>query len=422
MANLGYPSGGESYFTQVRDYLNDIRDQFNTLWAFAIFVADSLNDNNGEFPDGLFAYTYLNGPFMVMTYDNSNWGINLMQLVAAHETAHIWGALDEYASSGCTDSETSGYLNIANTNCENGDPATEDSILRDSFIQEFVAFPNHLVSTPARQMIGWRDLDGDGKNLYDPVDTTPVVFLDSFSPDPTTDRTPTFSGTAVDIPFPSPAVFEVTINTIISIEWRVDGGVWQQATASDGAFDSESEDFVFTSSQLTAGSHNFQVRATNSVGNTSLIVSDGLTISPIVPINCSTMSLQEALSLVSPGDTISITGACSENVVIRNESTRIVLDGGGTASIHGASAASPALTVRGKGVLIQNLTISGGSTGIHVNRGANAVIHNNVIHSSAGHGVHGGSARIRRTHEQYDSEQLWSRSSHQCRFDSTYWF
>jgi parallel beta-helix repeat protein len=387
MTNLGYPSGGDSHFTQVRNYLNDKRSQFGTDWAFAIFVADSLNDNDGEFPDGFFAYTYLNGPFMVLTYDNSNWGIDLMQIVMAHETAHVWGALDEYAQSGCTDSETGGYLNVANTNCENGDPPTEDSIVRGAFNQEFVAFPNHLISTPARQMVGWRDLDGDGKNLYDPVDTTPVIFLSSFSPDPTTDRTPTYSGTAVDVPFPSPAVPDVTINTITAVEWRVNGGIWQQATALDGAFDSESEDFVFTSFQLTAGIHHFEVRATNSVGNTSLIVSDILTVSSILPVNCSTMSLQEAFAVVGPGDTISLTGTCNENILIRNENARIVLDGGGTASIQGISAGSPAITVRGKGILIQNLTISGGSTALHVNRGANAVINNNMIHNSAGHGV-----------------------------------
>ena len=97
-----------------------------TDWAFAIFVVDSLNDSNGQFSNGDFAYTYVNGPFMVMTYDNDGWGIDGMPIVAAHENGHIWGALDEYASSGCTDTETSGYLNIANSNCENGSPATEE--------------------------------------------------------------------------------------------------------------------------------------------------------------------------------------------------------------------------------------------------------------------------------------------------------
>ena len=387
MANLGYPSGGDSYFTQVRNYLNDIRDQLDTQWAYAIFVADSLNDNDGAFPDGSFAYTYVNGPFMVMTYDNGNWGIELMQLVTAHETAHVWGALDEYASSGCTDTETSGYLNIANTNCENGDPPAEDSIMRGSFNQEFVAFPNHLVSTPARQMIGWRDLDGDGKELYDPIDTIPAVALNPFGPDPTTARTPTYTGTAVDVAFPSPTEAAVTINAIAAVEWRVDGGPWQQAVAADGAFDSEEEDFTFTSAYLPSGVHLFEARATNSVGNVSLIAADSLTILPIVNVNCSSMSLQEALSLIAPGDTVSVTGACNENILIRNESARLVLDGGGTAAIHGVDPTRPAINVRGKGILVKNFTVTGGSSGIEVNRGSNAVIDNNVIGGTVGHGI-----------------------------------
>src|ERR1044071_7111169 len=152
MANLGYAGSPSTYFTQVRQYLNATRSSLGTDWAFAIFVVDSLKDTNGEFANGDFAYTYVNGPFTVMTYDNDGWGIDSMSIVAAHETGHIWGALDEYASSGCSDTETSGYLNIANTNCENGSPPTEDSIMRNPDDQESIAFPNHLVSTPARRM------------------------------------------------------------------------------------------------------------------------------------------------------------------------------------------------------------------------------------------------------------------------------
>ncbi len=284
MNNLGYSGAPSTYFTQVRQYLNAKRAAMGTDWAFAIFVVDSLNDSNGQFSNGDFAYTYVNGPFMVMTYDNDGWGIDGMPIVAAHENGHIWGALDEYASSGCTDTETSGYLNIANSNCENGSPATENSIMRNAVNQENVAFPNHLVSTPARQMIGWRDSDGDGKEFYDPVDTKPIVSLTPFTPDPTTNATPTYVGVANDSPYPSPTDNSVTINRITSVEWRVDGGPWQPAAATDGAFNADVENFNFTTSTLAPGSHTFQVRATNSVGNLSALASDILTISPTLPV------------------------------------------------------------------------------------------------------------------------------------------
>lgn len=148
MKNLGYPSSsGSYYFTQVSEYLNKKRNAFKTDWAFAVFVVDSLNDVDGKFSNEKYAYAYLKGPFMVMTYDNNGWGIDLMQEVMAHETGHIWGAEDEYATSGCKDTDTGGYLNIANTNCENGDPPTEDSIMRGTIFS--VSQPSHLYSCQA---------------------------------------------------------------------------------------------------------------------------------------------------------------------------------------------------------------------------------------------------------------------------------
>ncbi len=282
MSNLGYPGSSSQYFTQVRNYLNDKRNQLGTDWAFAIFIADSNNDQNGSFLDGSFAYTYLNGPFMVLTYDNDGWGIDDSEIVVAHEHGHIWGALDEYASSGCTTSERSGYLNIANANCEAEVANPAPSIMGNASVQEFQAFPNHLVSQPARQMVGWRDSDGDGKERYDPVDTTVTAVLTHFSPDPTMDPTPTYTGYAFDTPFVSPTETDVTINFITSVEFRVDGGPWQLASATDGAFDEDVEDFQF-SPVLTSGTHTIQVRATNSVGNVSPIASDTLTIHCVEP-------------------------------------------------------------------------------------------------------------------------------------------
>src|SRR3990172_4144614 len=93
LARLGYTSG--SHFHRVRAYLNDLRTTYHTDWAFAIFVANSFGDSNGAFTDGYFAYAYVGGPFVVMTYDNAGYGINNMDAVAAHETGHIFRALDQ---------------------------------------------------------------------------------------------------------------------------------------------------------------------------------------------------------------------------------------------------------------------------------------------------------------------------------------
>jgi hypothetical protein len=103
-------------------------------------------------------------------------------------------------------------------------------------------------------------------------------------------------------------------------------------------------------------------------------------------VNCPTDSLQTAINLAGPGQTIIVSGTCSENLLIRNEKQRITIDGGGTATIS-ASNGSPALNVRGKGILIQNFTITGGSVGVYINRGSNAVLNTNVIQNSNGNGV-----------------------------------
>ncbi len=42
MGKLGYDRS-TSYFTQVRDYVNDLRATYQADWAFAIFVVDSSN-------------------------------------------------------------------------------------------------------------------------------------------------------------------------------------------------------------------------------------------------------------------------------------------------------------------------------------------------------------------------------------------
>ena len=123
MYNLGYTSG--DYWDRVYAYENDIRNQYQTDWAFTIFVVDSSADVDGKFTDGFFAYAYIGGPFLVMTYDNNGWGIGNMDKITAHETGHIFMAGDQYGS--CSTTTKYGYLGIVNGNC-NGNP----SIMKDN--------------------------------------------------------------------------------------------------------------------------------------------------------------------------------------------------------------------------------------------------------------------------------------------------
>lgn len=92
-----------------------------------------------------------------------------------------------------------------------------------------------------------------------PDTTPPSVAITPLSPDPTGDTTPTFTGTATD-----------TQSNIAGVDYKVDDGSWMPATASDGAFDSLSEGYTFTTAVLSEGEHTVYVRATDAEHNTTL--------------------------------------------------------------------------------------------------------------------------------------------------------
>lgn len=84
-------------------------------------------------------------------------------------------------------------------------------------------------------------------------------------------------------------------------------------------------------------------------------------------------TITEALLRLPPGDTLSVSGACNEAVVIPEQVLNITLDGKGTATINGPDASSATILVRGNGITIRNFaSITGGETGITVTRGGAA--------------------------------------------------
>ncbi len=259
-ANMGYTSGDA--FTRGRAYVNSLRNTFHTDWCFAIIVADSLNDPDGKFADGqYFAWAWLGGPYSVMCYDNDGYGISRMHEVIRHETGHTFLAGDEYCDPGyaCCDFGYYGYLGVYNGNCENGNPASVPCVMRR--IQD-------AVCPYTSDQIGWRDSDGDGKP--DTIDNVVSNTLNAY-PSPTVQRRLTFTGSAVDVPYDSPTRADVTINRISSVLYRVDGGDWIPASASDGAFDEDSEPYTFTTDTLAVGPHAIETIAYSTSGNVSVI-------------------------------------------------------------------------------------------------------------------------------------------------------
>ena len=82
-----------------------------------------------------------------------------------------------------------------------------------------------------------------------------------------------------------------------------------------------------------------------------------------------------------------MTCTCNENVVVREEKSRITLDGQGTATINGPIATDHTITVRGSGITIKGFTITGGRNGVQVVRGGEALIDGNTIQNTGNNGV-----------------------------------
>ncbi len=113
LGNLGYEAslqGGD-------DYNWDLRSTYQTDMAFTIFVADC----SGSFFQ---AFAYRGGPFHMVGYPTSP------AMVTAHETGHIFEALDEYSSSNSTATSRGGYLNIINGNFEIGGIINETCLMK----------------------------------------------------------------------------------------------------------------------------------------------------------------------------------------------------------------------------------------------------------------------------------------------------
>ncbi len=138
-----------------RDYANRLRLEKNTPWAVVWVVSE-----DGLMPDAAIAtvLTYeltgtsqpgQSGPLAVL----SERALSHAQSVglAAHELAHLFGALDEYAQSGCTTSQASGYLRAANTGCDETGADTSANLMRNAAL---------ALDAPTRDMLGWKTTAG----------------------------------------------------------------------------------------------------------------------------------------------------------------------------------------------------------------------------------------------------------------------
>jgi hypothetical protein len=254
---------------------NDLKKRLGLDWAFIIYVVDSSEDEDGMFADGYFAYAYLGGPYMVLTLDNDGWGPENLASVCAHEMGHIFYALDQYYAAHIPCDRRSGYLGRETRNSEYGS-CGEDvplCIMRSTPIDAAV------LSETAKGQVGWTD--GDGDDVPDILDLAPSVQVTRA----TGGASIRIEGDAIVTACPNrnPLGYghAIAIDTVVAVEFRVDGGSWTGAEILGSAAASWSVPFLAAATPADSGRHAVEIRARCAQGNwtfpffTAVVVAGG---------------------------------------------------------------------------------------------------------------------------------------------------
>jgi len=257
LGKLGYASGDR--FARSRAFAAARRAADGSDWGLNVFVVDSHNDADGKFVDGRFAYTWIGGPHVVMTFDNQAWGIDRLDMVFRHELFHAFYAFDEYAGSGCTCTEHRGYLDGSGANCTSCNASASACVMINN---------GDAMCASTRRQIGWADLDGDG--VLDVVGEDPDTFLDTM---PTTwCSPPAVAGLAAVVaptnrnPSTVTPRASISVNEIVGVDVRADGGAWAPAQVG-GWLPTPQRRFAATLPDLPPGPHRLEARAVDDRGN-----------------------------------------------------------------------------------------------------------------------------------------------------------
>jgi nitrous oxidase accessory protein NosD len=118
----------------------------------------------------------------------------------------------------------------------------------------------------------------------------------------------------------------------------------------------------------------------------------------VLKVACSpTKKLNASILKAKPGDTVSVTGTCTENVLVPAHISGITIDGQGSATINAANAGPFAVQVLGSNIVLKDILISGGSIAVYVASGASAIIDGATVQGASSIGInitHNSVARI----------------------------
>ncbi len=264
----GYAGYRSDALTLEYDVANATRSRLGAQWSVLLFAVQNDTDPDGAFPDGYFSHARLGGPFFVTPVNNMNSTSATLDFYIEHEIAHSFWALDEhFPSNGWWSCQlTTGYFNQPNSNSVV--PAPGYCGYRRGCLM-YANYPDSLCDFTQRQ-IGWADLDGNG--IPDLIETHPAVFPDSSEYRTVAGSPITLRGKALEVAIPNQNPYHyflgdsISIASIDSVRYSVDGGPANRAVPSDGAFDSGREWFTATLPVLPPGDYVVEWEAWNSNG------------------------------------------------------------------------------------------------------------------------------------------------------------
>jgi hypothetical protein len=145
----------------------------------------------------------------------------------AHETGHIFWALDEYDRSSLSYSLSRGYYDTQNTNANPSPSYTPENSIMSKGASLTAAYAGFTTSTSSQETIGWKDSDDDG--IFDVLDVN--FSLEGSGQYDTAAGTFRFLGKSavrtLQNKNPSGLQNDITINEIRRAEVKFDDGDWQ---------------------------------------------------------------------------------------------------------------------------------------------------------------------------------------------------